>query len=190
MRQSKRGNDLMKMLCRDALLAPFTRIPAKEGGLDIEGIAIAGDRIALGLRGPTICGNALMLEMRFEASAKGRLKLDKPYKRLLALEGLAIRDLKRRGADLLILAGPSNAVSGPCALHRWRGWAKDPASDVGEVKLHAPRRLCDLPFGRVHDHPEGLALWDDGGVLVIYDSPAPERLSRRGHQVTADVFAL
>lgn len=189
-KQGKRGNQLMKLLCADPLIAPFTHIPAKEGGLDIEGIAIAGDRLALGLRGPTICGNALMLETRVHASAKGKLKLEPPFKRLLALEGLAIRDLKRAGADLLILAGPSTAVSGPCALYRWRDWASDPAVDVDQVRLHRPERLFDLPFGRDGDHPEGLALWEDDGVLVIYDSPANARLSRDGHTVTANLFRL
>lgn len=189
-KQSKHGNKLAEMLAADPLLAPFTRIPAKEGGIDVEGIAVAGERIALGLRGPTICGHALMLETRFAISPKGWIKLDPPVRRLLALEGLAIRDLKRRGDDLLILAGPSTAVSGPCALYCWRNWLGEPPANVGQVRLHRPERLFALPFGCRFDHPEGLALWDNGRLLVVHDSPAPKRLSKDGRRIAADLYDL
>jgi hypothetical protein len=36
LKQSKHGNALAEALCDDPLIAPFTKIPAKEGGLDIE----------------------------------------------------------------------------------------------------------------------------------------------------------
>lgn len=82
-------------------------------------------------------------------------------------------------------------MSGPCALYRWRDWANEPARDLEQVQLHRPERLFDLPFGRACDHPEGLALWDDGdAVLVINDSPAAWRLSSDGREFVADVFAL
>jgi hypothetical protein len=190
LKQGKHGNALMKALKEDALLHPFTRIPAKEGGLDIEGIAACGNRVALGMRGPVIGKHALLLELQVEAKKNGRLTLAcTPFKRLLALEGLGIRDLKRCGDDLLILAGPTTALSGPVALYRWRNWVNEPPQDAEQVRLHRPERILDLPFGRGFDHPEGLALWGDDQILVICDSPSEERVDGSG-AVLADLFDL
>lgn len=196
LKQTKHGNALAKTLRDDPLIGPFTRLPAKEGGLDLEGIAVCGGRVALGLRGPVIATHAVLLEMGVEAKKSGALKLaGSPVKRLLAMEGLGIRDLKRCGDDLLILAGPTTSLDGPCALYRWRGWAGDPPQDETRVRLHRPERLFDIPFGRGVDHPEGLALWDDGKgsarqILVIYDSPSRSRCDTRRNLIEADVFDL
>lgn len=189
LKQTDHGNALAKALRKDPLIAPFTALPAKEGGLDIEGIAACGTRVALGLRGPVMGGHAVLLELTLRVGKSGALKLDgPPVKRLLAMEGLGIRDLKRRGGDLLILAGPTTGLSGPVALYRWQGWANDPPQDATKVRLHRPERVLDLPFGRGVDHPEGLALWGDDRILVICDSPAPARID--GGTITADLFAL
>lgn len=191
LRQTRRGNKLAAMLRRDALLRPFTRIPAKEGGVDMEGIAVRGERVALGMRGPVIGGHALLVEARVRTTKKGKLKLaDAPVKRLLALDGLGIRDLKSCGDHLLILAGPTTGLSGPCTLYLWRGWADNPPQDATEVRLHRPERLFDLPFGRGEDHPEGLALWDGNRLLVVNDSPAEGRLRDDGRTLVADLFQL
>jgi hypothetical protein len=196
LKQTKHGNALAKSLRDDPLIGPFTRIPAKEGGLDIEGIAVRGSRVALGLRGPVIASHAVLLEVEVEAKKSGALKLaGAPVKRLLAMEGLGIRDLKRCGDDLLILAGPTTGLDGPCALYRWRGWAGDPPQDATRVRLHRPERLFDIPFGRGVDHPEGLALWDEsdgkaGQILVIYDSPSKRRCDTRRNVIEADLFDL
>lgn len=192
LRQGKGGNAIARALRDHALTRPFTRIPAKEGGVDVEGIAVRGDRVALGMRGPVIATHALLIEFKIKARPSGRLKLDgEPVLRLLAMEGLGVRDLKCRGDDLIILAGPTTGLDGPCALYRWRGWANDPPRDAQVVRLHRPERVLDLPFGRGEDHPEGLALWDDGArVLVVNDSPAASRTDPDGRTVWADLFDL
>jgi hypothetical protein len=196
LKQTKHGNALAKALGDDALIGPFTRIPAKEGGLDIEGVAVCGGRVALGLRGPVVATHAVLIELEVEAKKSGALKLaGSPVQRLLALEGLGIRDLKRCGDDLLILAGPTTGLDGPCALYRWRGWAGDPPQDETRVRLHRPERLFDIPFGRGVDHPEGLALWDESdgkarSILVIYDSPSKRRCDTRRNLIDADLFDL
>jgi hypothetical protein len=194
--QTKHGSLLAKALRRDPLIGPFTRIPAKEGGLDIEGIAVCENRVALGLRGPVVATHAVLIELEYEAKASGRIHIKgDPVKRLLAMEGLGIRDLKRCGEDLLILAGPTTGLSGPCALYRWRGWTNDPPQDPTRVRLHRPERILEIPFGRGEDHPEGLALWGekDGEarqILVIYDSPSKARLDRKRGIIEADLFDL
>lgn len=194
--QGAGGNALARALRKDPLIAPFTAIPAKEGGLDIEGIAVCGNRVALGMRGPVIATHALLVEVEIAADAKGRLSLARgPIRRLLAMEGLGIRDLKRVGDDLIILAGPTTGLSGPCAIYRWPGWASDPAHDPQKVHLHRPERLLEVPFSRGCDHPEGLALWKDGRdgstrILVIYDSPCRSRIDPDAKTIVADVFKL
>lgn len=191
LKQNDHGNALMKALKKDPLIGPFTRIPAKEGGVDVEGIAVCGDRVALGMRGPVIGRHAVLLELVVSAKKSGRLHLrEGPFIRLLAMEGLGIRDLKRRGNDLLILAGPTTALSGPVALYCWRDWANEPPQDETKVRLHRPERILDLPFGRGVDHPEGLALWGDDQILVICDSPAPDRVDASSGAILADLFEL
>jgi len=191
LKQNDHGNALMKALKKDPLIGPFTRIPAKEGGVDVEGIAVCGERVALGMRGPVVGKHAVLLEMFVSAGKNGRLHLEcAPFKRLLAMDGLGIRDLKRRGDDLLILAGPTTGLSGPVALYRWRGWAQEPPQDETRVRLHRPERILDLPFGRGVDHPEGLALWGDNRILVICDSPAPDRIDASTGAILADLFEI
>ncbi len=194
-KQTKRGNALSAALADDPLIGPFTCLPAKEGGLDIEGIAVAGIRVALGLRGPTLCGHAVLLECRIEGRKSGKLKAElPPFVRLMDLEGLAVRDLKRDGDDLLILAGPTTAVSGPCALFRWGDWLNDLPSDRAQVRLHRPTHVMDLPHGRGFDHPEGLALdgtgpsFGNARLIVLVDSPADERVD--GLKLRVDRFDL
>ena len=197
MKQDKNGNAIARLLRNNTLIQPFTCLPAKEGGVDLEGIAVCGERVALGMRGPVIGGHALLVEVQVAAKKSGKLHLvdDEAAFRLLALEGLGIRDLHRDGDDLLILAGPTTSLSGPCAVYRWTDWANDPPQDLAKVRLHRPERVLELPFGRGVDHPEGIAIWDrgDGGstcLLVACDSPAPERLLDEGKTIVADLFAL
>lgn len=189
--QTKHGSDLARLIEKDPLLKPFTRVPAKEGGLDVEGMAVCGTRVALGLRGPVIATYAMLLEVEVRPKKSGKLAVGKTLaNRLLALEGLGVRDLKRCGDDLLILAGPTTGLSGPCAIYRWRDWVNEPPAHDTKVQVHKPDRILELPFGRGVDHPEGLALWGDGRVLVLCDSPSRDRLSSKGLTIAADLFTL
>lgn len=195
MKQTRHGNALAERVAEHPLLKPFTRIAAKEGGVDLEGIAAAGLRVAIGMRGPVIQTYAVLLEMELKVNASGGLGFAGPlYKRLLALDGLGIRDLKRCGDDLLILAGPTTGLDGPCAVYRWRNWLGDPPRDSDMVRLHRPERMIDLPFGRGDDHPEGLVLVDaaDGAreLIVVCDGPAAARIDVARRVVSCDRFAL
>ena len=139
--------------------------------------------------------HALLLEVEIAASGDGTLEIARgPVRRLLAMEGLGIRDLKRLGDDLIVLAGPTTGLSGPCAIYRWRGWAQDSARDPRQVRLHRPDRVLDLPFGRGCDHPEGLAAWHTGKgntrVMVVNDTPSDHRVDAEARTMVADVFAL
>lgn len=191
------GSKLKRYLAGHELLGPFCALAAKEGGLDIEGIAVHGERIALGLRGPVIQTFAVLLEPVIEAKKGGKLHLPgKPLVRLVDLDGLGIRDLlcTDESDDLLILAGPTQDLDGRCAVYRWKDWAKEPPENEDTVRLHKPDRLFDLPVKYDHDHPEGIEYRDDDSgtrrLMVLYDSPNPERIDSEKGTILADLFAF
>src|SRR3712207_469352 len=123
------GTDLREVLADDEHLGTFVPLPGKDNGLDVEGIAVAGPRVYLGLRGPVLRGWAVVLEVRpeVEPDAPERLRLapfddGRPYrKHVLRLQGLGVRDLCPHGEDLLVLAGPTMDLDGPVRIHRWHG---------------------------------------------------------------------
>ena len=185
----KRGDALARRLRKDPHFAPFLKLPAKENGLDIEGIVVDGARVAVGLRGPVINGWACVLEFTIRETKSGQLKIDGELeKRWLKLDGLGIRDMKRDGDDILILAGPTMALDGPALVYRWRGWARGADAGVAPIR---PQRLLDLPYGHDCDHPEAISPWPTPagpGLLIVCDSPASRRMVAGG--LTADLFAL
>ncbi|MEU7892046.1 DUF3616 domain-containing protein [Nonomuraea sp. NPDC049152] len=167
---------LADLLADDPHLAPFTAIPGKDNGLDVEGIAVLGERVFLGLRGPVLRGWAIVLEIDVREDGPDRLRLRGYRKHFLDLDGLGVRDLCPYGDELLLLTGPTMNLDGPVRIMRWSG--------EGQAKL-----VKDLPHGVGRDHPEGLAVLGDGRLMVVYDSPAPERLTPEGG-VLADIITI
>ncbi len=184
------GRTIVKrMLSRDPLLAPFMTVPCKENGFDVEGLAVRGERVILGLRGPVIGLRAVLIEMRMKETASGflkprRLASGARYARhLVDLDGFGIRDLLLDGDDLLILAGPVADIDGIQGVYRLPGAF---GGDLGPVlRRDALERILRLPIREGCDHAEGLALLDgpEAGrreLLVAYDSPAPDRREGAG----------
>lgn len=194
----KRGK-LDQLLQEDEHIGRFMGVPGKENGFDIEGLAVRGERVFLGLRGPVLRGWAIVLELALKEAKPGRLKPRKLgpdgrryTKHFIDLGGLGIRELGFDGDALLILAGPTMDLDGPIKLFRWSG-----ALEATEQKI-VPRdeleELLFLPYGRDSDHAEGIS-WVTGKdgrreLLVVYDSPAPDRLHGKGTAVDADLFSL
>ncbi|WP_260483160.1 DUF3616 domain-containing protein [Sphingomicrobium flavum] len=192
--KGEQGSKLRRLLCANPLLGPSCEMAAKEGGLDIEGLAAKGERVALGLRGPVIQTYAVLVEPLFKAKSSGRLHLEKPLRiRLMELGGLGVRDLLVGGDDLYILAGPTGDLDGRCVLYRWEGWGSNPPEHDRKLKVHKPERLFDIPVKVDHDHPEGIA-WlpgeEEKRLLILYDSPAPERIDTKAGTILGDVFAI
>lgn len=200
-KMGRKRNALAKALKDDEHIGRFVNVPAKENGLDIEGIAVRGDRAFLGLRGPVLRGWACILDLRVAGNGSGRLKLMTPdgkapayRKRFIDLDGLGIRELTFDGDDLLILAGPTMDLDGPAHVWRWAGCLEEDSSTV--VPRDRLTRVLDVPFGTGFDHAEGIA-WLPGGtgkserrLIVVYDSPGDDRLHPDGTGVDADVFAV
>jgi len=192
------GDQLFLALGADEHLSRSCRIPSKENGLDIEGLAVSGNRIFAGLRGPVLRGWAVVLEFEWEDAAPGVLALSTPLKKhFLQLDGLGVRELAIRGKDLYILAGPTMDLDGPVFLYRWPNALEN--SEEALLWRKELQKVLDIPYGTGkdagRDHAEGIALIEQSGappdVMICYDSPAGGRLVEdHPEQVRLDIFAL
>ena len=171
--------DLSRRLRKDQLLAPFTRIPGKENGVDIEGLAIRDGRLYLGLRGPVLRDKLVpVLVLEFDRPKRYRV-------RLVRLDGQGIRDMVAVDDGFVLLAGPVNEAAGPFRLWHWDGRDQLPGSDR---VVRPARRLATVgaPAGA---RAEGLCLLSENPaaweLLLLFDGVAGGelrvvRLARRG----------
>lgn len=199
------GRDvLFPALAADPRIAPFLVIPSKDNGLDIEGITARGERLLVGLRGPVLRGIALVLDLRLAGLGGDgpTLTLDSLRYRYLQLSGLAVRDLAvvPGSDDVLVLAGPTMDLAGPCFLYRWRNALRpeDTSPAVG-VKLEETEPLLWMRDGRPgrpkdgSDKPEGLEVQCREGHLVAwvaYDDPTGSRREGLGTRTRLDGFVV
>jgi hypothetical protein len=167
-RAAASGSALTEALAQDDHLKHALAIPAKENGLDIEGLAVHDGRVVLGLRGPVLRGEAVLLDLSSHgaglAPAEGALRVTY-RKRFVDLGGLGIRDLCRRKKSLFILAGPTMPLPAPYRVYVLPGFFE--AEDGPEVLT--PQYLCDVPAeeGR---NPEGLSAYGDDAdefIMVV-----------------------
>ncbi|MNO30530.1 hypothetical protein D3C76_204700 [compost metagenome] len=195
------GNALTSEIAKDKQLRDFLQIPGKDNGFDIEGLAVIGSRLLIGLRGPVLRGWSVMLEVEpvLDDDATDTLKLKKIgpdgqryRKHLFALNGLGVRDLCTDGNDLLILAGPTMDLDGPVTVFRWRDGF--PLSEQSVVFNEQLETLFEVPFGKGEDHAEGMCIFKAAslgqtGLLIVYDAAATSR--KLGiSDVLGDVYSL
>ncbi|MBC8058276.1 MAG: DUF3616 domain-containing protein [Rhizobiales bacterium] len=181
-------NLLTRALADDPHFGPYMAIPGKDNGFDIEGLAVDGRRLLLGLRGPVLRGWSALIEIAVEARADQLrlVPLDDSgvllRKHFLQLDGLGIRDLHFSGDDLYILAGPTMVLNGEIRLFKWpaarpllaanREPVRFEAALTGSVSLphgdgtNRAEAICDLPPALSGGKP---------GWLVLYDAPGDDR---------------
>jgi len=203
-------NELTRALAADPLFSGFVprpsgkAIPSKDNGLDLEGLAVSGARVFVGMRGPVLRGWATILELHVSEAGPKLLKLSPLApsgalfrRQFLDLRGLGIRDLAIDEKDLLILAGPTMVLDGPVLLYRWKNALdRTEESFVPEQDLI---REFSLPCGNeadkteTKDHAEGVTLvkGPPKALLVCYDSPSERRISgAKRLTVSADIFSF
>jgi hypothetical protein len=203
-----RGNALTEALAKDDHIGPFVPrvladgtvegIPGKDNGLDVEGLAVSGHRVFLGLRGPVLRGWTVVIELEVTDGLGGVFSLDALdssshtiRRHFLQLQGLGVRDLVIHGPDLFVLAGPTMDLDGPVCIYRWSHALEQGADSL--TFLTDLKRVVSVPFGIGTDHAEGLTLVPGGGLagMVCYDSPDQARIEgANGAGVRADVFSL
>ncbi|MFC6996743.1 DUF3616 domain-containing protein [Rufibacter roseus] len=194
-------NQLMEAVANDPHLKDFLPIPGKDNGFDIEGLALHENRIFLGLRGPVLRGWAMLLELQVEdAEQEGYLQLvpveeDKRLykKHFLHMSGKGVRELRIKGDDLYFLAGPTMDLDGTIAVYRWPNAI--PRTAKGEQVVHRKEleHLFDVPHGSGmtsgQNKAEGLAIYDDNHLLVVFDSPSALR-KPEDDVVLADLYRI
>lgn len=194
MKKSRR-TPVRKMLAKDRLIGPFMDHPCKENGFDIEGLAVTGDTVLLGLRGPVVGGYALIVRMQMKEAKNGLLKprkLDggKRYAlQAVDLDGQGIRDMHWQDGRLLILSGATTDLEALQSVFAIENY--DPEQSIYQEDALA--RVLDLPAIRGSDHAEGIAPIEIDGVaklLVAYDSPHEERTDAKTQRLTTDIFDL
>lgn len=193
-------NLLTRLLADDPHFGPYMTIPGKDNGFDIEGLAVDGRRMLLGLRGPVLRGWSCLLEIAVEAREdqlrlvplddSGRLL----RKHFLQLDGLGVRDLHFSGDDLSILAGPTMVLNGEIRVFKWPAARPLLAANREPVRFEATlTESVALPHGRgtnraeaICDLPPALSgpkpRW-----LVLYDAPGADRRDGE-HAVFGDLL--
>lgn len=190
------SSELHNALMRDPHLGPYMTIPCKDNGFDIEGLAVQGERVFIGLRGPVLNGWAVILEIFCQEMEdilimRQRDQEDRLYrKHFVDLRGMGIRELNIDSeGDLYLLAGPTMDLDGTISLYRIRKGLPDQQASV----THKPERLFDVARGSKLQHgedkAEGMAFVDDSTVLITYDSPQESRI-KSNNQVYMDLFEL
>ena len=182
------SNLLTQALADDRHFGAYMAIPGKDNGFDIEGLAVDGKRLLLGLRGPVLRGWSAVLEIAVEATA-GHLRLvaldddgTLIRKHFLHLEGLGIRDLHFHGDDLYILAGPTMVLDGDIHVFKWAAARPSLAANRERVRFQSGlETLVSLPHGRGTNRAEALCALPPTlnphtpSWLTLYDAPGPER---------------
>ncbi|MGV3539979.1 MAG: DUF3616 domain-containing protein [Rufibacter sp.] len=198
---SAKSNQLIDALAHDPHLEDFLPIPGKDNGFDIEGMALHEDRILLGLRGPVLRGWAILLEIMVqETEGKDALQLVAVtkdgllYKKhFLHMSGKGVRELRLHENDLYILAGPTMDLDGVIAVYRWRNAVTHTQLNEQVVHRQDLEHLFDVPYGSGvtsgQDKAEGLTIYDQNQIVIVYDSPSAIR-KPAANAVVADVYRV
>jgi hypothetical protein len=181
-------NLLTRALADDPHFGAYMAIPGKDNGFDIEGLAVVGHRLLLGLRGPVLRGWSALLEIEVEARGDDLrlIALDDHgtlvRKHFLQLDGLGVRDLHLCGDDLYLLAGPTMVLDGDIRVFKWPGAKTVLAANREPVRFEtALAESAALPHGRGTNRAEALCDLPNvlnGGKpawLVLYDAPDDDR---------------
>jgi hypothetical protein len=171
---------LRSVIDQDRVLKTFRKVPSKENGVDIEGVATHGGRVYAGFRGPVLRGNhtpVLMFTFSNPVVSSELLFVD--------LSGRGVRDLVRAGGGFLVLAGPVGDGPGSYQLYFWDGRDCLPGHRSGGTPGQT-QLLCEIPAPG-DAKAEGVTLLKETDsayeLLIVYDGlkdggPTRFRLSK------------
>jgi len=132
---NREKTSLRDIIENDPVLKTFDKIPSKENGVDIEGLAVKDDWLYVGFRGPVFRANYVpVMKLKFDDPEASHELL------FVDLGGRGIRDITSVSGGFLILAGPVGDGPGSYQLCFWDGNDMIPGSnrhaeDVGHVSL-------------------------------------------------------
>jgi len=156
---------LAKLIVKESLFDAARKIELEKGGITIEGVAVLGERLYAGFRGPTVGEKkqAVIMSVNLD-HLFGNAPAVAMLHRVDLGSGRGIRDLAPYDNGILILAGPVTSDIGKYSVLWWDGMS-DQAKPLGqplqikEGKEWKPEAL--LPLDR---NNEGLR------VLLLLDS--------------------
>lgn len=156
---------LRPLIDASPVLRPFTSIPCKENGVDIEGLAVRDGRLFVGFRGPVLQhGLVPVLTCPFPGAGTAAETL------YLALDGRGVRDIEAVRDGFLVLVGPVNDAATGFGLFHWDG--RDCTPGVGAAGRLRFLGSVPTPDGA---KAEGLAVEKETDrayrVLVLFDGP-------------------
>ncbi|MEM1368585.1 MAG: DUF3616 domain-containing protein [Cyanobacteria bacterium P01_H01_bin.15] len=126
-KQSVKSKSLITYLENDEVLGPFTKIPSKENGVDIEAIAADETYLYFGFRGPVLRSNYVpVMVTSFENLAEYEL-------RYVDMDGRGIRGMTKVNDGFLLIGGPVGDGDQPYQLYFWNGVDCIPGKDKPEV---------------------------------------------------------
>src|SRR5262249_16309694 len=110
---------LRTVLVADPVLEPFHDRRLENNGLTIEGIAVIGNRLFAGFRGPALDNaRAPVISIAVDALFDGGAPQAGLYQVAVGA-GRGVRDLARLGDGILLLAGPTSDDAGPYLVYWW-----------------------------------------------------------------------
>jgi Protein of unknown function (DUF3616) len=145
----------------------FTQDLTSANGINVEGLAVAGGRLFVGLRAPSLDGKAFIVAISTVRLFAEKASIDEGDVRAIPVpigDGRGIRDLARlNDRQLLILSGPAQDAPGPFEIH------------VFDITAETSTLLCTL--GELPDpkgaKAEAISVMSQHGktvdILVMFD---------------------
>jgi hypothetical protein len=123
-------------LSTSALIKDYYNKPLDQGGMNTEGIAVQGEWMYLGLRGPSVDGRAFVLRVDARAAFTPDSDLRAEVRPLRLGRDTGIRDLAAVDGGILVLAGPTREEAVPYSVWLWDG-VSDTPKPLGTLDLDA-----------------------------------------------------
>jgi hypothetical protein len=144
-------------------IGAFAEKPLNANGVNIEGVALEGDRLYAGFRGPSVEGRAFILSAAIDGLF-GRKELDVKVHMLALGSSMGIRDLAQVNGGLLVLSGPVNDQEIAPAVFLWNA-ASGALKKLAELSGTPPGAKAETLLV-LEQQPQRYR------VLVMYDGPA------------------
>jgi hypothetical protein len=172
---------LREIITNDPALHPFSHIPSKENGVDLEGIATRDGWLYAGFRGPVFRENYVpVLRLQFNAPEKNYQLL------YVQLGGRGIRDITTVSDGFLLLAGPVGDGTDSYQVYHWNGKDMIPGNDLKKRErgaLHLLGELTPPPNGKV----EGITVLREKEaeyqLIIAYDGAENKNAALRHFRV-------
>jgi hypothetical protein len=167
----KQRISLKEIIRKDPVLQPFSHIPSKENGIDIEGIAIKDGWLYAGFRGPVLRENYVpVMKFRFDDPENSSELL------YVQLGGRGIRDITAVSDGFLLLSGSVGDGKESYQLYHWDGKDVVPGNDLKEGELGSLRCIGEIippQEGGNEKKVEGIAVLQEEknryNIVIAYD---------------------